>query len=50
MPKPTEHRPVVVSSQKSEDNYNLESKREKLRKMGVSPLILRMYGDRNDAS
>ena len=50
MPKPTEHRPVVVSSQKSEDNYNLESKRKKLEIMGVSPLILRMYRKADDAS
>jgi len=36
----------IASSQKSEDNYNLESRREKLKEQGVSRLILKMYEDK----
>lgn len=43
MSKPKDSKPVVVSSQQSEDNYNLEAKKKKLKAMGASPLIMKMY-------
>lgn len=43
MSKPKDSKPVVVSSQQSEDNYNLEAKKKKIKAMGASPLIMRMY-------
>ena len=43
MSKPKEVVPLIVSSQKSEDNYNLESKKEKVKKMGASRLVMRMF-------
>ena len=43
MSEPKEPVRPIASSRKSEDNYNLEAKKKKLKAMGVSPLILKMY-------
>ena len=45
MSKPKEVAPIVVSSQNSEDNYNLKAKAKKLKTMGASRLVMRMYGE-----
>lgn len=43
MSNPKEPVRPIASSQKSEDNYNLEAKKKKLKAMGASPLIMKMY-------
>ena len=43
MSEPKEPVRPIASSRKSEDNYNLEAKKKKLKAMGVSPSILKMY-------
>jgi hypothetical protein len=43
MSKPKDSKPIIASSQKAEDNYNLEAKKKKLKAMGASPLIMKMY-------
>jgi hypothetical protein len=48
MPKPNDLNQIPVSSQKDDDNYNLKAKLKKLKAMGASRLVLRMYGEQVD--
>jgi hypothetical protein len=43
MSKPKEPVRPIASSQQSEDNYNLEAKKRKMKDMGASLLIMKMY-------
>ena len=47
MTKPNEVVKIQISSQKEDDNYNLKAKAKKVKAMGASPLIMRLYGEDN---
>tara|TARA_R110000868_G_scaffold234993_1_gene488736 strand:- start:422 stop:571 length:150 start_codon:yes stop_codon:yes gene_type:complete len=48
MTKLNEVKPIAISSQKDDDNYNLKAKAKKVKEMGASRLIMRMYGEQVD--
>ena len=44
----SKERVIPVSSQSDDDRYNKKAACEKLKKQGASPLVLRMYEDKDE--